>query len=339
LVLGKIKMKILITGGAGFIGYHLASKLSENLNNNIVIADNLQRGRKDKYFSELISKENVKFISVDLTNYSEVKAKIGGHFDCIYHLAAIVGVKHCMNNPDKVLDINLKSTQNVVALAKENKCGRLLFSSTCETYASGFELGIVNVPTAESVPLVIKNVKNPRMSYAGSKIVGEQLVVFNSSEFGGDFDYSIVRYHNVYGPRMGYAHMLPEVVKRSLSGENPFKVFGHDQTRAFCYVSDAVEQTILAMNHIDTKNEILHIGNSLGETKIVDGIKEIHSEIGYNGELEMVDAPFGSVNKRCPDTSKIHKLTGFVPKINVSEGFRKTTAWYINDLKENGAWE
>jgi UDP-glucose 4-epimerase len=333
-------IKILITGGAGFIGYHLANELANDSSNEIVIADNLQRGREDKYFLELISKRNVTFVQVDLINFMEIKEKIWQYYDHIYHLAGVVGVKHCMNNPERVLDINLRSTLNIVELAKVNKCGRLLFSSTCETYANGFELGVVNVPTVEEVPLIIKDVKNPRMSYAGSKIVGEQLVIFNSSEFIEDsYDYSIVRFHNIYGPRMGYAHFLPEVIKRTLDGEKPFKVYGHDHTRAFCYISDAIEQTILAMLHQNTKNEILHIGNSSGETKIVDGIKEIHSKMGFRPELELVDAPKGSVNRRCPDTTKIKKLTGFVPKVSVSEGFKETTAWYKNDLKENGAWE
>jgi UDP-glucose 4-epimerase len=327
---------ILITGGAGFIGCAIAHKLAENKHNKIAVADNLARGRMDDYFKSLIKKDNVKFINVDLTKLSQVKGKIWTTYDQIYHLAAILGVKHCMNNPEKVLEVNVKSTMNIIELAKRNRCGKILFTSSSETYASGFQLGIVKIPTDEKVPLSISDVFNARLSYASSKVVGEQMIIFNSKK---NFNFSIVRYHNIFGPRMGYSHVIPEIIKRIVSKENPFKVYGYDQTRAFCFIEDAVRGTISVMDSKKTNGEIVHLGNKAGEIRIVDLVKKIFKISGYNAELDPTIAFQGSVNRRCPETSKIERLTGFHPKVKLDDGLNITVRWYMNDMKNSGVWE
>ena len=327
--------KVLITGGAGFIGYHLANKLTERKDILIGIVDNLQRGRMDEEFKQLLSRPNVKFYEADLTNSQDL-AKIDQEWDEIYHLAAIVGVKHCMSRPDQVLKTNLLSTINMIDFAKQNKVKRFLFSSTCENYASGFDFGVVPVPTPETVPLTIGDVKNPRLSYAGSKIVGEQMVIFNAPSH---YQYKIIRYHNVYGPRMGYAHVIPEVVNRIRNKENPFRVFGANQTRAFCFVSDAVDQTILAMEAPQFDNEIVHVGNSSKELKISELIKMIAAKLSYSPNFIEETAPPGSVNRRCPDTSKIHQKAGYSPKVKVDDGVGQTVEWYWEQLAHSKAWE
>jgi UDP-glucose 4-epimerase/UDP-glucuronate decarboxylase len=327
--------KILITGGAGFIGYHLAKRLAENLSDELILIDNLARGKADDEFKELLKRPNVKFYDVDLTDLGSLKG-ISGHYDEIYHLAAIIGVKHCVKDPARVLDVNLKSTMNMVQLLKENKCKKVLFSSTCETYASGFELGIVKVPTDETVPLSILDIKNPRLSYAVSKMVGEQMVIFNAS---GNYDYTIVRYHNIFGPRMGYAHVIPEILKRIYQKEFPFKIYGYDQTRSFCYIEDGIEQTFACMRNSATNEEVIHIGNNQEEILISDLVKKIFKLVGYEAKLENVPAPAGSVKRRCPDRSKIKKLTGVSTKVSLDEALRKTVDWYWPQIKKGDVWE
>lgn len=327
--------KILITGGAGFIGYHLANKLSEDSTNEIDIADNLARGRADQELKELIAKPNVQFFEVDLTDSNSMKT-IRRYYDEVYHLAAVIGVKHCMKDPARVLDVNLKSTMNIIQLVVENKCKKLLFSSTCETYASGFELGIVNVPTDETVPLSISDVTNPRLSYAVSKIAGEQLVIFNAKE---NYEYAIVRYHNIFGPRMGYAHVIPEILKRVYQKEAPFKVYGADQTRAFCYVDDAVEQTIGCMRSERASGEIVHIGNNREEIQIRDLVAKLFNLTDYRSELLEVPAPAGSVKRRCPDISKMARLTGISPRVTLDKALKQTVDWYWPRIKKGDVWE
>jgi len=327
--------RILITGGAGFIGYHLAEKLSTDSSSSITIADNLQRGQYDNKFKKLIEKPNITFKEVNLTDINTTRA-IWDCYDEVYHLAAMIGVKHCVNDPKNVLYTNIMSTSNIIRLIIENRCKKVLFSSTCETYASGFGLGVVNVPTDESVPLVIGDVKSPRLSYAGSKIVGEQLIHFNSS---GNYQYSIIRYHNIFGPRMGYAHVIPEVVKRIYQKESPFKIYGASQTRAFCYVADAVAQTIAVMKSDKTNGEIIHIGNNREEIAIKDLIEKIFKILDYHPSTINVEGYPGSVERRCPDISKLERLTGVRPRVPLDEALKITVEWYWDDINKNGVWE
>lgn len=327
--------KILVTGGAGFIGYHLSEKLSRDINNQLVIADNLARGQMDEAFKMLISKPNVRFEQVDLTSL-ESMGKIWEYYDQIYHLAAIIGVKHCMNHPDLVLKVNLLSTLNIVELAKENHVKKIVFSSTCETYASGFEYGVVKVPTLEDTPLMVSDIGNPRLSYAVSKIAGEQIIIFNSLN---NYDYSIVRYHNIYGQRMGYAHVIPEVLKRIYLKETPFKLYGANQTRSFCHVYDGVDETISVMNSLNTNGQVIHVGNDSEEILIKDLVLRIFEILHVDLPVKDVPAPIGSINRRCPNINKLRRLTGVSPKVSLQMGLDLTVKWYWNQIKEGKVWE
>ncbi len=327
--------KILVTGGAGFIGFNLAKRLSVDSSNTVHIADNLKRGRTDEEFKQLLLKPNVKFYNADLTNVDSMKA-IWEYYDEVYHLAAIVGVKHCTRDPAGVLNSNIMSTINIIRLITENKCKKLVFSSTSETYSGGFELGVIKIPTDETVPLCIADIKNPRFSYAVSKIVGEQMVIFNSRD---NYRFSIVRYHNVFGPRMGYAHVIPEILKRIYQGENPFKIYGFDQTRSFCFVEDAVSQTIACMGSNTADSEIVHIGNNQEEILIKDLVTKIFNLLNYDADTLEVPALSGSVSRRCPDISKLVSLTAVYPKITLDEGLKKTVEWYQEQLERGDVWE
>lgn len=330
-----MKKKVLITGACGFIGGHLANKLLERDDLELYLVDNLQRGRHDEFMQKIFDHPQTQFIQADLTDRDSLK-KLPAKIDQIYHLAAVVGVKHCMGDPARVLRTNLLSAINIVDYAKQNQGCRLLFSSTCENYAGGFELGIIPIPTSEDVPLSIADIKNPRWSYAGSKIVGEQMVMFNAPNF---YDYCIVRYHNIFGPRMGYAHVIPEVLKRLRQNEDPFRLIGPHQTRAFCYIQDAIEQTILCMEHPQTKNETIHIGNSIEEITIGDLIQKIFEITGKNPATIVVEAPGASVNRRCPDTSKIKKLTNFFPRTPLDLALKETVDWYSQEIDDGRIWE
>lgn len=327
--------KILITGSAGFIGFHLAQTLSLDPNNFLVLTDNLQRGRLDSSLNELQTRSNVKFYAEDLLEL-DAESEIWGYYDEIYHLAAMVGVKHCVKNPQNVLEINILSTLNIIKLAKKNSCKKIVFSSTCETYSSGYSLGLVPVPTDESVPLMISDIKNPRLSYAVSKIAGEQLIIFNAPE---NYDYTIVRYHNIYGPRMGYVHVIPEVIKRICKKEKPFKIYGYNQTRSFCYIKDAIAQTIAVMRSDQANDEVIHVGNDREEIEVAYLVKKVFSILGYDVETENIEAPVGSVNRRCPDISKMTRMTGLLPQVSLDEGLDVTIKWYTNEIEQGRVWE
>jgi len=327
--------KILITGGAGFIGGALADRLSQNTDNQIYIADNFKRGQKDDFLQKLLERTNVKLITLDLTEKADLNL-IPSNIDEVYHLAAIVGVKHCLTRPAEVLRVNLLSTMNIIEFVKKNKIKKLLFSSTCENYAGGFNHGVIPIPTPEEIPLMVADVKNPRWSYAGSKIAGEQMVIFNAPE---NYDYRIVRYHNVFGPRMGFVHVIPEVLKRLHQEENPFKIFGKNQTRAFCFIEDAVTQTIIAMEKDTLKNEIVHIGNDSQEITIGELINKIFKITNNSPLTEEEKEHNASVNRRCPNINKMRTLGKYGPQYSLDEALGKTVSWYQKEINENRIWE
>ena len=320
--------KVLITGGAGFIGFHLANKISDDPKNDVTIIDDFSKGKNDKEFNALLKRRNITFHNLDLCNLEEIKEKIWRTYDQVYHLAAIVGVKYCMDNPNEVLRVNLKSVLNLLELVKQNKCNKILFASSCEVYASGYDLGIIPIPTDEKVPLVINDLFNPRLTYAASKLIGEQLIAFNSKN---NYNFVIVRYHNIFGPRQSSDYVIPAVIKRIKAKENPFKVYGYNQTRSFCFIDDAVYQTMLLMEDSSANNEIYNVGNDKVEIKISELYEKLFNILDYEAELEYIRAPKGSVDRRCPDLSKIRSLKNFKPLMSFEDAIKATIDWNIKN--------
>lgn len=321
-------IKTLVTGGAGFIGFHLAKNLAES-RHEVIIADNLFRGKLDKELKELIKLKNVKFIQCDLTDANEVK-KLGKNYDYVYHLAAINGTKYFYEIPDKVLRVNVLAAINILDWFVNSGSKKILFASSSETYAGTMRRFGIKIPTPEDVPLCVEDVKNPRWSYGGSKIIGE-LFFINYARVH-KFDMSIVRYHNIYGPRMGNEHVIPEFCIRIKNKENPFKILGGEETRAFCYIDDAIKATRMVMESEKTNGEIIHIGNDKEEISMIELARKMFKIEGFYPELEIKPAPAGCVQRRCPDINKLRNLTGFEPQIKLDEGLKKTFGWYKNEI-------
>jgi UDP-glucose 4-epimerase/UDP-glucuronate decarboxylase len=206
------------------------------------------------------------------------------------------------------------------------EAGMLFFASTSETYAGGVSAGTVPVPTPEDVPLSVPDVAAPRFAYAASKILGEAAVIHTARARA--LPSVIGRFHNVYGPRMGADHVIPELSLRALRREDPFRVYGTDQRRAFCHVSDAVEAMVRLMATPVASGRVVNIGNDTEETRIEDLASLVLREAGFAPRLERVAAPAGSVARRCPDIGRLRELTGFVPKVSLEAGVRETFAWY-----------
>lgn len=321
--------KILITGGAGFIGNHLAKELSENKENQITILDNLYRGDMDSEFKNLINKENVDFLNSNLLDESTYE-NLDNDYDEVYHLAAIVGVKNVEENPHKVLEINSKSVMNLLEWFVESDSKKILFSSSSEVYAWTSTFYDIPIPTPEDVPLSVDNPSNKRATYALSKIFGEMSIINYCREY--DKDYSIVRYHNIYGPRMGMAHVIPELIKKTLTGEGKLEVFSVDNTRAFCYIKDAVRATMKVMKSSDTNREILNIGNDQEEIKIGKLAEKIIETVGQHKEIKPVELESDKISRRCPDISKLKKLCDYQPKYPLEKGLEKTYEWYKDKI-------
>lgn len=316
--------KILITGGAGFIGYHLAKSLAAE-NHQVVLSDNLSRGKMDDELEKLSQQPNVEFIAGDLTKVADL-GKLPRDCEQVYHLAAINGTRYFYEIPEKVLRVNILALLNLLDWFTEGCRGKILFASSSEVYAGTARTFGVPIPTPENLSLTIDDVYNPRLSYAGSKIVGELLLINYARAH--KFPMTIVRYHNIYGPRMGYEHVIPEFCTRILKKEAPFKIYGGRESRAFCYIDDAVRATRLAMESDKTNNEIVHIGNPNEEVTIAELANKMFDLFDFHPTVEILPAPQGSVSRRCPDIAKLARLTGYQPKINLTEGLKKTFKWY-----------
>ena len=136
------------------------------------------------------------------------------------------------------------------------------------------------------------------------------------------------RFHNVYGPRMGADHVIPELCLRALRREDPFRLYGTEQRRAFCHVTDAVEAMTRLMAAEAAWGRVVNIGNDAEETRIGDLARLVLDTAGFAPTIEPVPAPAGSVERRCPDLTRLRALTGFQPKMGLAAGVRDTFDWY-----------
>jgi nucleoside-diphosphate-sugar epimerase len=203
---------------------------------------------------------------------------------------------------------------------------RLVFSSSSEVY------GIpTKFPTPESEPLVVPDPLNPRWSYGGSKIIGE-LAIANAARLHG-FEFTILRYHNVYGPRMGSDHVIPQFIRRLELGEE-FTVQGDgEQRRSFCYIDDAVAVTVVSALEPRAAGAILNIGNPAEEVSINDLVRSLSRIAGKHIEPRYVPFEGEGTRRRLPDISRARELLGFEPSIRLEDGLQRTYAWYAQSFR------
>ena len=317
--------KVLITGAAGFVGLHLATELSERAGYQLTLVDNFTRGRHDADFAVLLARPNVRLVTADLSSPDALK-QLAGDYDHVYHFAAIIGVQNVMKRPWDVVRINALTTLHLIEWFCAGGGGKLLFSSTSEAYAWTQKFHELPIPTPEDVPLALTDLRNARSSYAGSKIFGELAITHGCASAGKPF--TLVRYHNVYGPRMGFEHVIPELFQRALSGQNPLVVYSANHTRAFCYVSDAVAATIAAMESGGADGETINIGNDRTEVTMGDLARSVLRVAGVQGEIQPSHAAHDPIARRCPDIAKARRLLAYEPAVGLDEGLEKTLAWY-----------
>jgi len=314
---------ILITGGAGFIGLHLARKLVSN-GYKVDLVDNLARGIRDEDLETLLSQTSVSFTQLDLTDQKSTMV-LGSGYHAIYHLAGIVGVKHVLNRPYEVMDTNIRMLQNVITLAKrQSSLNRLLFASTSEVYAGTLEKYGLEIPTVEESNIVVSGLNRPRTSYMLSKIVGEVMCQHCGVPF------TIFRPHNIYGPRMGMAHVIPELLRRvwDIQSPQPLEVYSVDHCRSFCYVDDAVEMLIRMLHTEACGQKTLNLGTESPEVTMRDLAQICIDLIGKNLIIKPMMAASGSPNRRAPNMSLARDLLKYESKIGLEQGIEKTLDWY-----------
>ncbi len=307
-------LRHLVTGGAGVIGFELVKQLLAAGDQVVTVDVGLKGGLDDLEKLAAHSDGRLQVLRADL----EMDAKsLSGRFDAIFHFAAIVGVQYVSDHPYETMSVNMRTTLNVLDHAIKNGCRAFFFSSSSENYAAGVDHGFVSVPTPEDVILSIDDIELPRWSYAASKIAGES-AVFGAARLA-KFTPIVVRFHNVYGPRMGPTHVIPELMERAKKRVDPFPVYGVDQTRSFLYVEDAGRALVTLLRAaLVGKGGIYNIGSPV-ETRISELAQMIFDVSGFFPRVDAKPAPPGSVQRRVP---KIDKLTalGFAPKTALQDG-------------------
>ncbi|MGQ0738777.1 MAG: NAD-dependent epimerase/dehydratase family protein [Bacteroidota bacterium] len=316
--------KVLILGGAGFIGFNVAKYLATNRNYQLTIADNFMKKNRDGEFDSLVSKYGIKVIEDDFS-YPDAYEKLDSEYDQVYMMAALVGVDNANSKPHEVIRINTALTLYTLEWIRRSKIGKVVFASTSENYAGTVDAFGYKIPTPEEVPLTIQNIGHPRFTYAVTKMLGESGFLNYAKMLG--FETTIIRYHNVFGPRMGFNHVVPHLVIRFRNGENPYKIYGHDQTRDFCYITDAVEGTVLSMETPGTNGQIYHLGTGV-EITIEELTRKTGELMGFRGEYIYAPTYPGSVSRRSPDVTKSKKELGFTAKTTWQQGLEETVDWY-----------
>ena len=314
----------LVTGAAGFVGYHLAALLSDSTDNKVYLVDNFARGKRDSWFEALAGRKNVEVILGDLRDPEFVGNLPDADF--VYHLASINGTENFYSRPFDVLEAAVTPTVALLNRYRGPSVRRFLLSSTSETYASTIEEFNWTIPTSEDVPLSVADVQNPRWSYAAAKIACEAAV--NAAFLQHNTPVTTVRYHNVYGPRMGFQHVIPQFIERARRGV--YELYGAANRRSFIYVSDAVRLTKSVAENQGSVGGIFHIGTQeeVSMQMLAETIMEL---MGLEGSVNCFDAPVGSVMRRVPDTQKIQSLVENVNTVGLLEGLTETVGYYLNE--------
>jgi len=312
-------VKALITGGAGFIGSHLAERLLD-LGHDVAVIDDLSTGCIDN-ISHLKSSARFSYVVDSVTNES-LLAEMIDRSDVVFHLAAAVGVKLIVERPVHTIETNVHGTE--VVLKHANKKRKLVFlASTSEVYGKS-----TDVPFRESADLVLGPSEKHRWAYACSKLIDEFLALAYWKE--KKLPVVIVRLFNTVGPRQTgqYGMVLPTFVRQALAGE-PLTVFGDGtQSRSFTYVGDVVEALVALASEPRAVGEVFNIGNR-GEISIRDLAERVRTLAGSTSPIRFVpydqayEAGFEDMPRRVPDISKLNALIGYEPKVGLEEIIRR----------------
>lgn len=301
--------KILITGGAGFIGSHLTAYLVKE-GNQVVVLDNLLRGNKIE--SDIF--EQIEFVNGDVRDFDTV-LKLSKGCDQIYHLAAVLGVDIVADNPVETMDTEVIGTRNVINAALENNVKKVIYASTSGVYGHS----AIEKSVDEEIMI------DPRTSYAMAKRYNEIYLKAVHEEKG--LESVSLRFFNVYGPRQDQRMVIPRFFEQAVNNE-PITVFGNGlQTRDFTHVDETIKATVLLAEKA-RGSEIFNIANGT-ELNILELAKHIKLITGSHSEIQLIESPKKrydyEVERRVGSSDKLYKLTGFKPDTDVREGLE--TLW------------
>ena len=311
-------MKILITGGAGFIGSHLCEKYTKE-GHTVLCLDNFMSGNLT-HIRHLLDYRNFKLVKGDIRDF-DLLEKIMRDVDVVLHLAAQIHVDRSYIEPKLTYDVNVMGTQNVLEVARMYDAKKVIHASTSEVYGSA-----LYVPIDEKHPL---NAPHP---YGASKIAADRMCYAYIQTYG--MDISIVRLFNVFGPRqrdVGYGGVISIFTRRVLSNVPPIIYGDGTQTRDYTYIKDAVRAYDLVLNHNEPITEPINFGTGK-EVSINDLADKIIELCGKKGEIEPVhvEPRIGEVKRLIADATKAKDMLGWEPKYKLEKGLKEFIQWYKN---------
>jgi nucleoside-diphosphate-sugar epimerase len=316
-----VSARVLVTGGSGFIGSALVKALLR-AGETVRVLDDNSRGALRR-LREV--ERDVDFVNGDIRDAAAVDAAMRG-IEEVHHLAFVNGTATFYSAPDLVLDVGVKGIVNVIDGCRRHGVGRLILASSSEVYQSP-----PHVPTDERAPLVVPDPLNPRLSYGAGKIISEMMVINHGRKH---FERVLIfRPHNVYGPDMGFDHVIPQFAVRlkrvaaaQASGPVPFPIQGSGaETRSFCHIDDLVAG-VMIMREKGAHLGIYHVGTA-EEVSIADLARRMAANAGREIALAPSAVLAGSTPRRCPDISKLAAL-GYTPRVPLDEGLPPTLKWY-----------
>jgi nucleoside-diphosphate-sugar epimerase len=313
--------KVLVTGGSGFLGAGLVKSLVHK-GYDVRVFDNNFRGRARR-LTEVI--KEIEFIEGDIRD-AEAVNKASQGIDYLFHLAFVNGTRYFYEQPGLVLDVGVRGALTTMDAVKKNNIEKYIVASSSEVYQEP-----TKVPTDESERVIIPDVTNPRFSYSGGKLITELLALHYLQ--ASDTQRIIFRPHNVYGPDMGWEHVIPDFMKRAreLKATSDSKLVDFpiqgtgEETRAFCYVDDAVAGIMAATEHGDD-GKLYHVGVD-EEVTIGEIARKVGDIAGFDFKLQPNALLQGSTTRRCPDITRLRAL-GYEPKISLDTGLANCWDWY-----------
>jgi len=307
--------RILITGGAGFVGSHITERLMDNCK--ITLFDNLRRDS----ISAMKLNKNVRLVKGDVLDPNSLE-NVVKDVDVIFHLAAVAGINTVTKSPITTMKINLIGTYNLFQAIEEKnpKVGRVVLTSTSEVYGKYSFLGKEDGLTSQGP------VSEPRWCYATSKLAAEHLA--HSYFLEKRIPVTILRYFNVYGPRQTGESAIHNFVEKSLKGED-LTIFGDGlQVRSWCHVNDGVDGTLLAASSDKAIGEVFNIGNPKTAITVASLAEMVVQLSKSKSKIKYVPKDFADVELRIPDISLARNVLGFSPKVDLQEGILKTLEWF-----------
>ncbi len=314
--------RILVTGGAGFIGSSLAARLLETRDCEIVLLDNLHRNALAG--SPLLDSPRVRLVQCDVLDREAVRQAVKGATEVV-HMAAIAGVDTVMRSPVLTMQVALHGTLNVLEAAfEEGKCRRFVDFSTSEVF------GRYAYKVSEGDANQLGAVGEARWTYAVSKLATEHLALSYHRQHG--FPACSIRPFNIYGANQVGEGAIHHFIVKALAGDVLRVHNDGAQIRSWCYIDDIVDGILLVLDRDQAVGEAFNIGNPRSTLTIYNLAREVVRLAQSPSRIEMIEWPFADVELRIPDIGKARRLLGYEPKIDLEEGLQRTIAGYRSRL-------